>query len=96
MTLGWPAAEPNIRPRLPLEAILHWEKHSSAGLDDLMRQYDQSMIATGIYDGRQVPVPGKEGEMEEYGWMEHSARRVSQPTRVEMRRVMQKQGFGME
>ena len=27
MTLGWPAVEPMLRPRLPLSAVLHWERY---------------------------------------------------------------------
>ena len=96
MTLGWPNAEPNIRPRLPLEAILHWETHDKSREDAELHAYDQAMIETGIYDGRQVPVPGKEGEMEEYGWLEHTARRVSRPNRVHLRKVIENQGFALE
>jgi hypothetical protein len=54
------------------------------------------MVATGIYEGRQVPVPGKPGEMENYGWLEHSARRVSQPTRTFLRQVLLEQGFELK
>jgi len=54
------------------------------------------MIATGIYQGRQVPVPGKSGEMEAYGWLEHSARRAAQPVRTDLRNVLKRQGFGLE
>jgi len=54
------------------------------------------MIATGIYEGRQVPVPGKPDAMEEYGWMEHSARRACQALRVELREVLKRQGFALE
>jgi hypothetical protein len=54
------------------------------------------MIATGIYQGRQVPVPGKSGEVEEYGWLEHSARRVAQAARTDLRDVLKRQGFYLE
>jgi hypothetical protein len=54
------------------------------------------MLQTGIYQGRQVPVPAKPGEMEEYGWLEHSARRVSQPTRTELREILSRQGFELK
>ena len=53
------------------------------------------MIETGIYDGRQVAVPGKEGEVENYGWMEHSARRVSQAFRTDLRDELAAQGFAL-
>jgi FMN reductase (NADPH) len=96
MTLGWPAARPRVRPRLPLEAVLHWERYDTGGEAEALATYDRAMVATGIYEGRHVPVPGCEGEMEDYGWTEHSARRVSQPMRVHLRRVLADQSFGLE
>jgi hypothetical protein len=41
-------------------------------------------------------VAGKEGEMEDYGWLEHSARRASKAVRVELGRVIRRQGFGLD
>ncbi len=96
MTLGFPARVGKQRPRLPLNAVLHWEKYSREGEDMALREYDQAMIATGIYDGRQVPVPGKPDQNEDYGWTEHSARRVSQPLRVALREVLREQGFELK
>ena len=93
MTLGWPSAEPHIRPRLSTSAVLHWEHDDRAGEVEALREYDRVMIATGIYDGRQVAVPEQPGEVEDYGWTEHSARRVSQALRTELRSVLEKQGF---
>ena len=34
----------------------------------MLAEYDRAMVATGIYNGRQVAAPGKEGQMEDYGW----------------------------
>ena len=96
LTLGWPATQGIPRPRLPQRALLHWETYSREHEDDALAEYDQTMIATGNYDNRQVPVPGISGEMEEYGWLEHSARRVSRPTRVEVGKVVREQGFHLE
>ena len=93
MTLGWPNAEPNIRPRLATESILHWERYDTEGEEELLHTYDQAMIDTGIYKGRQVPVPGAEGEMRDYGWLEHTARRASRCTRKELRAVAKGQGL---
>jgi FMN reductase (NADPH) len=95
MTLGYPENPPLIRPRLSQEVILHWEKYES-DQEVALRAYDRTMIETGIYKGRQVDVPGKDGEMEEYGWLEHTARRTSQPVRPEMLSVIRSQGFGMK
>jgi len=95
MTVGWPAAKPRIRPRLPTSAMLHWETYHQ-NQDQALHDYDRKMIETGIYKGRQVPVPGKPDEMEDYGWLEESARRVSQPHRTNLRHVLRDQGFDLK
>ena len=95
MTIGYPEQAPLIRPRLPQEAILHWESYNH-DQDEALHAYDQAMIETGIYNNRQIAVPGKEGESEAYGWMEHIARRASTPKREEMLSILKKQGFGMK
>ncbi len=96
MTLGWPATTPALRPRLPLNAVLHWETYDRCHEDQALRDYDRVMLQTGIYQGRQMPVPGGPEETEEYGWLEHSARRVSQPTRTELREILCRQGFELK
>lgn len=93
MTLGWPDAEPFIRPRLPLRAILHWERYDIRGEDQALAEYDQAMVQTGIYKGRQVPIAGVEGQLEDYSWQEHSARRSASPTRTALLKTLQAQGF---
>ena len=95
MTIGYPERPAQIRPRLPQKAILHWERYNQ-NQDEALLAYDQAMIETGIYQGRQVPIPGKEGETESYGWMEHTARRVSQEIRSNLRAEIEKQGFGLK
>jgi hypothetical protein len=74
---------------------LHWEQYNS-DQDDALRRYDQIMAASGIYEQRQVPVPGKPGEVEDYGWLEHTARRVSQVARPHLREVIEEQGFALK
>jgi FMN reductase (NADPH) len=90
MTLGWPESPPMIRPRLPLKAILHWDGYQENDLEMLLR-YDKEMIETGLYSGRQV---GKQDqEPDQYGWMEHSARRTSKPSRPHLRETIKEAGF---
>ncbi len=95
MTLGYPEHPPRIRPRLSQDAILHWGEYQH-DQDAALQAYDKAMIETGIYKGRQVDVPGKDGEMEAYGWLEHTARRTSQPKREGMLSVIKAQGFEMK
>jgi FMN reductase (NADPH) len=92
MTLGWPAVEPRRKPRLATSAILHWETYDENDEQALVH-YDRVMVETGIYRGRQVSSAGVDGEAEDYGWMEHSARRVSEPRRPALRSALQQQGF---
>ncbi|MCG2787744.1 MAG: NADPH-dependent oxidoreductase [Anaerolineae bacterium] len=92
MTIGWPEKPPRTRPRLGLEAVLHRERYNP-NQDEALLAYDREMAATGIYEGRQVEIPGRPGEMEAYGWLEHSARRVAQPMRTFLREVLEEQGF---
>lgn len=95
MTLGWPEKKPYIRPRLPLQAVLHWDRYNPENEEAQLEHYDQAMIATGIYRGRQVttedPIP-----QSEYGWTEHSARRVSQVLRPHLRDVLDQIGFTLK
>jgi len=95
MAVGWPASPAMRRARLATSAVLSWEQYAEAS-DAALREYDRIMAATGIYQGRQVPVPGKPGKMEDYGWLEHSARRAEQALRTELRSVLKRQGFGLE
>jgi len=96
MTVGYPVTAPPVRPRLDTSAILHWETYDPQPSDQELHVYDKAMIATGIYQGREVPVPDKPGKMEEYGWLEHSARRVTQAWRTDLREVLKRQGFALE
>lgn len=93
MTLGVPDADPASRPRLPIGAVLHWEGYDRASEDEHLRAYDAAMAATGAYDNRQIPVPGKPDQLEDYGWLEHAARRVTQPLRTGLSAVARGQGF---
>jgi FMN reductase (NADPH) len=90
MTLGWAVKQPMIRPRLPIEAVLHWDTYREQDLSYL-KQYDQAMIDTGIYQGRQVEK--QEQPPEVYGWMEHSARRSRKPSRPHLRETITQSGF---
>jgi FMN reductase (NADPH) len=92
MTLGWPLNPPFIRPRLSLGAILHWDFYQK---DDrfYLEEYDQEMIDTGIYQGRQGDT---DLDPARYGWLEHSAKRSSKPSRPHLRESIIRSGFLMK
>lgn len=56
LTIGYPARQPRIKPRLPAQVTVHWETYSDAHLDEGLAAYDATMAATGIYKNRQVAV----------------------------------------
>ena len=94
MTVGWPISPPTVRPRLPLNAVLHWGHYDTSGEEELWSVYDKAMIQTGIYEGRQVST--KENlPVSQYGWTDHSARRVSQVMRPHLRKALLEQGFDL-
>jgi FMN reductase (NADPH) len=95
MTVGWPVHPPRIRPRLPLAAVLHSETYSTTNEEDHLAEYDEAMIATGIYKGRQVSIAGDE-EVQVYGWTEHSTRRVSRAVRTGLKEVLAQQGYKID
>lgn len=95
MTLGVPVKQAKVKPRLPLAAILHWEAYP-ADQDALLEEYDRSMAASGIYEGRQTPYPGRDIATDAYGWLEHSARRASKASRTDLRDELVKSGFLLE
>jgi FMN reductase (NADPH) len=96
MTVGWPSQDNQLRPRLPLELVLHWEQYDTTPRDELLRVYDQVMISTGIYEDRKVPIPGRKAEIESVGWLEQSARRVSKADRTGLRNAIKMQGFALK
>lgn len=96
MTLGWPDAEPMLRPRLGLDAVLHWEQYDETGLIGELQAYDQAMMTTGIYHDRQVPSATGPVAVNRYGWLEHTARRVTTCSRTALRAVLARQGFALQ
>jgi FMN reductase (NADPH) len=95
MSLGWPLKPGKPKPRLPLPAILHWECYNT-DQEAQLNEYDATMRATGIYTGRQVAFPGRAADQADYGWLEHTARRVALAARTDLRQLLQEQGFGLE
>ena len=93
MTLGYPDSAPVNRPRLETEAVLHWERYDPKDEAKLLDLYDASMRATGIYQGRQIDT---DEDSDQYGWREHSARRVKKTSRTDLRVVLEHQGFGLK
>ncbi len=95
MTLGWPDVALKTRPRLPLDAVLHWDQYDPSNETDALAQYDQAMIDTQIYKNRQV-TPEDPLPQSEYGWTQHTARRAAKVIRPHLREVLAEQGFALK
>jgi FMN reductase [NAD(P)H] len=82
MCIGFPdRTYPTVKPRLPMKAVLHREAYSVEHLEEALCEYDETMAASGIYEGRQVEMPDEPATLDGriYGWAEHTSRRVSRP-----------------
>ncbi|MDA3949146.1 MAG: NADPH-dependent oxidoreductase [Spirochaeta sp.] len=99
MTLGVPARPSRrTKPRLSLDGVLHCETFTPVD-DQTLFDYDEIMRATGIYRDRHQPGTRPDGSAaeqiadDEYGWLEHSARRVSAPQRPNLSEQVRRQGY---
>ena len=107
MTLGYPRHPSRVKPRLDLDAVLHWERYDPADHERL-EQYDRVIADTGIYRGREQPLrsvaQGNDRNRDAdasiatdlYGWIEHSARRIAEPKRTRLSEVIRRQGFDLK
>ncbi len=83
MTLGWPAEDPEPRPRLPLEAILHRERYNR-DQQAYLEAYDRVTRERGMYRRRDGQV---------LGWLDVAARKASRGGRDHLRPILEEQGF---
>ncbi|WP_010203217.1 NADPH-dependent oxidoreductase [Salinibacterium sp. PAMC 21357] len=80
LTIGYPkpGVRRGVKPRLPSDAVVHREQYSAENIEKHVSDYDEVMIANGLYAGRQVASDPQIPDAE-YGWAEHTARRTSKP-----------------
>ena len=106
MTLGFPSPRQTqaLRPRLPLDGIVHQERYDASRWPAVHAAYDTAMRDTGIYEGRRVDLSSRVSGWKDntpegaYGWIAHSSRRWIDPSaeRRDVRPFIDHQGFGME
>lgn len=107
LAIGTPAKKNRVKPRLPIEGIWFRERYDREDMEKSMETYDAQMAATRIYTGRHYPLAGcrirpnvEKVEEATYGWIEHTARRISRQgrhdTRPDLRRILEKIGFRFE
>lgn len=88
LAIGIPAWKNPVRPRLPAEGVWFQEKYDTAAAEKAVIEYDRTMAASDAYKDR------------EYGWIEHSARRISsrlnKDVRPFLRQILERLGFGFK
>lgn len=107
LAVGVPAKKHPVKPRLPMEGIWFREQYDREALERAVDAYDGTMAASGVYEGRHYSLEGcrvrpEADKVEDgtYGWIEHSARRLSSEnpldTRPELREILEKAGFSFK
>ena len=112
MTVGVPRKRNPVKPRLPLSAVLFEDRYDSKAVERAIEEYDRTMKASGVYEGRELDasccsLPDKpsgrtagERASADYGWLEHSGRRISSTDPLDvrplLRRALERAGFGFQ
>ncbi len=104
MSLGWPAKEGKVKPRIPDYGMHHKETYNPEQFRKAVEEYDKIIAETGLYKNRNYPLPEgadeQEAQSRPYGWAEHSARRISDGSpgalRITLRPFLEKIGFKLK
>lgn len=84
LCLGWPATVPPQKPRLPDDAVFHFETYQHPVDDSLLHQYDAALAEHYRAQERQSPTAA---------WTGVIAKKFSMPRRAELRETLEKLGF---
>lgn len=84
LCLGWPDAEPDLKPRLPVEVILHKDSYDSTRCEADVKAYDAQMES--YYQSRS-------GSQKNSNWSEQTAAAVQMKKREHMLSFLQGRGF---
>lgn len=87
MCIGHPAQHPDIRPRLPWQAVYHENRYDGSKVQESVDMYDAQM--TAYYDKRT-------GGTRTTTWSKEMATKYAQPFRSHMREFLLQQGFKLE
>jgi hypothetical protein len=96
MCVGYPAAGSSPSPRLPQPAVLHRNRYETEALPARLRAYDAARRVARPYPATAQLHRTIYGEADDYGWLEHTARRMEQRERADFRQFLEAQGFALE
>jgi nitroreductase/FMN reductase [NAD(P)H] len=87
LALGWPKAEGQIVPRLPLAATVHTDRFGEANIRALVEGYDTRRRYRTQRD------EARYGRVADYGWSEDKARQYAGPERADFGEFVRRRGF---
>lgn len=87
MTIGVPAERNEVKPRLPLSAILHEDGYERDKYPEILKQYDQTMNDYYLERG---------SNNKDTNWSEQMADYLEKPRRTHMREFLKEQGFSFD
>ncbi|MEX2416424.1 MAG: oxygen-insensitive NADPH nitroreductase [Paenibacillaceae bacterium] len=87
MCIGYPDQEVGIKPRLPMEAILHYDKYDISQMSGLLESYDHTMSEYMLQRTK-----GKVNRT----WTEDMKNKFASPSRMHMKAYLEEQGFNLQ
>jgi len=84
LCLGWPDQDPEVKPRMPVDMILHRDRYHAERVDADVERYDDMMCE--YYAARSE-------NRRSSGWSAPTANAVQGKTRAHMLAFLQKRGF---
>ncbi|NMO96357.1 oxygen-insensitive NADPH nitroreductase [Paenibacillus lemnae] len=85
MCLGYPDQQPDVRPRLPLEGVLHRGTYNASSVQEQVANYDNTYTAyMQARSGGGKPAAG---------WSQFMAKRLAEPVRLHMKDFLQHRGM---
>lgn len=94
LTVGYPAQEGRITPRLPLEATVHVDRYDESRVREHIEAYDKRRRAMLPY--RKQRRVERYGEASFYGWSEDKARQYAVPERADFGAFIRAKGFTLD
>lgn len=94
LCVGYPAAEGQISPRLPLDVTVHLDRFDESTLAERVEAYDRRRAELQPYAKQRYPA--LYGTQEAYGWSEDKARQYSQPERADFGAFIRDKKFRLE
>ncbi|QDP72380.1 NADPH-dependent oxidoreductase [Legionella israelensis] len=103
LCIGYPNKKNPPKPRVYSEGVFFKDKYDMNLVKEAINKYSYNMFSSGYYVNREFPIDEVEVleyKKEEYGWIHHSARRVStkniNKARTKLKQIFINNNFGFE